>query len=470
MEPLPRCAQHPGATAGWRCRACGQPLCPACAATARLGTDAVPACGRCGGFADPITRRRAELTPFAARLAGAPGFPFRRGTVLATAACALVLTVLSWFGLVGSALAFGIGWGFWFGVVRETAAGEVELTAPEESELLDAIVLPSLRGALALAIVWVPAAARATWLLFGDGRAGAAALATDPIIWLCLVAGLLYAPAALLHAAFGSVLGMLDPLRVVGTAVRLGRDYLLALAAMGAAALAGGLAAALARSALGWIPFIGTLATSCAGLLGPLWSAHALGLLLHVRGDEVGLGRPEDYLVPVLGPAQPEGARPEPRTEAAAAVEAYRRPTEIDLEEGTSTATATPASPPAEPPSPEALEIARLAGLGDLAGAARRFEAAQPPPALAPAVAFAVGRGAFQAGAVEVAAAALHQAGVAGDPEVSPGALLVLGRLYGRRLGRPEEARQVLEYLLATWPASDAARHGREALAALGSR
>jgi hypothetical protein len=358
-------------------------------------------------------------------------------------------------------------------VVRESAGGAVELSAPEEVELLDAIVLPSLRGALALAIVWVPAAARATFLILGEGRIDAGALLGDPIIWLCLVAGLLYAPAALLHAAFGSVLGMLDPLRVVGTAVRLGRDYLLALAAMAAAALAGGLASALAVATLGWIPIIGGLATTFAGLLGPVWSAHTLGLLLHVRGDAVGLGRPEDYLVPVLGPAQPEGARPEPKSEAAAAVEAYRRPTVIDLEGptaiSTSTATLTPSATSTPTATPESLEIARLAGLGDLAGAARLFEATQPPPALAPAVAFAVGRGAYQAGATEVAAAALHQAGVAGDPDVSPGALLVLGRLYARQLGRPAEARQVLEYLLATWPASDAARHGQGALAALVS-
>lgn len=487
MAPLPRCARHPAAPAGWRCRACGQDLCPGCAATARVGTEAVPACGRCGGFADAITRPRSELTPFPARLARAAGFPFRRGSAIALAACALVLTVLGWFGIPGRALAFGLAWGFYLGVVRESASGAVELSAPEDVELLDAVVLPSLRGALALAIVWVPAAVRAGFIVFGEGRLDAGALLLDPIIWLCLAAGLLYAPAALMHAAFGSLLGMLDPLRVVGTAVRLGRDYLLALAAMAAAAVAGGLATALAGAALGWIPIIGGLASALAGLLGPTWSAHVLGLLLHVRGDAVGLGRPEDYLVPVLGPAEPQGIRPEPKSEAAAAVEGYQRPRVIDLEEAganatatrtssstpiptsTATSTAIPTPTAAPAPTPESLEITRLTTLGDLQAAVRLFEATQPPPDLAPAVAFAVGRGAYQAGLIEVAAAALHQAGVAGDPAVSPGALLVLGRLYGRQLGRPTEARQALEYLVATWPASDAARHGQAALAALGS-
>jgi len=467
--------------AGWRCAACDALLCPGCTYVARAGTFELPSCVRCRAAVEPLRVRRSEQEPYLHHLGRALRYPLRPGSVIAILGCALVMVVLGFLPL-GGFFAFGIQWSFLFAVIRQSSRGSTEFEPPEASDPWEAILMPAVRGLIALAILWVPALLRAGAVLAGGGVGSAVELATDPVLWLLLLAGVLYAPSAILHAAFGSSFGMLNPVRVVGTAVRLGGDYLLAVGAVLLVFLSAYLFDFLFPAAFGAIPFVSALLRETAGLVAPTFAAHLLGLLLYVRGDDAGLGPEEEYLVPVLGDAQPRGAEP-PALQAPEPVRPPPEPIELEVEPGPSARPAAAAlvHPPAPTPAPSAVaaparfdvdpgaELARLVAARDLAGAARLFEVHRRAPlALSPALLFEIGRGASQAGAHAVAAEALHRAAGGDDPAVAPQALLVLGRILERRLGRPADARKVWLHLVRHHADTDAARQAQAALEAMG--
>jgi hypothetical protein len=77
---------------------------------------------------------------------------------------------------------------------------------------------------------------------------------------------------------------------------------------------------------------------------------------------------------------------------------------------------------------------------------------------------FQLARGAAQAGDHPVAAWALSSAAAFPHDPVAPDVLLVLGRIYRARLGKPAEARQTFEALIARYPESGAARQAQAEL------
>jgi hypothetical protein len=453
----PRCARHSGAAAGWRCTGCGAALCPGCVYEARSGTATYPACTRCRSLADVIRAPRSELQPFAARLGRALIYPVSPGALLACVGCAAVMWLLRWVPLVGWILSYGLYWAFLFGVIRQSSRGATDFEPPDVSDPLHELFAPAFRGLVATALVWLPAAVRLGFALASQQEPSLRDALLDPGLWLILLAGALYAPAAILHAAHGDgVLTMLNPVRVLVTALRLGGDYLLACAAA-ALVLAVDLGMAVAfPTGFGSIFFVSAVAAGAVGLVAPMLACHILGLLLYVRGDAVGLGPASDYEVPVLGDRGPRGAEPVLQTTVAAPSPS---PQPIALEP-------EPEPEPAAPPDP-AAGIAAAVRAGDLVTAARLYHAvhAAPPP-LAPAVLYQVARGAAQASAPGLAARALHAAATAGDPAVAPDALLALARLYQGKLGKPAESLQVLRHLVQRYPETAAARQARTTLGA----
>jgi TolA-binding protein len=120
---------------------------------------------------------------------------------------------------------------------------------------------------------------------------------------------------------------------------------------------------------------------------------------------------------------------------------------------------------PAAPAARDVDLIADDVRRGDLRAAAARYAAlAARPPALPPPLLFEVAKGAAQAGDYALAARALVAAARTLDPAVAPDALLILGRIYRSRLGRPDDARSVLQQLLARFPGSAAAAQARALL------
>lgn len=424
--------------------------------------------------------RRSEARPFTTWLGGAFRYPLYPGGLLSILGLAVVCRLLQFFGGLGAFLASGVYWGFLFGVIVATWKGQQALEPPDFSDVLDDLILPALRGLVAGAIVIVPFVVRAI-LLFSDfvtrqgpapqapGEAFLRTLAGDPIIWLLLLASVAYLPAALIAASVGrSLLAMLNPLVPIQMARILGSDYAVAAIAIAALGVAGRLTELMAGAALGRIPVAGgVLAFAIAAYL-PIVGARILGLLVYVRGDDLGLGQEADHLDPLLPGATPRGGKVDlepaprrPRSEApqgpasvARAVSVRAAPEEEPVLD----------TVPVERPAGDPLEAALAAG--DLAQAFALYRERQGAKgSLTASQLFQVARGAAQAADYPVAAHALHAAASEEADPVAPDALLVLGRLYRGKLGRPDAARQAFEALLARYPGTAAAAQATTELA-----
>lgn len=203
--------------------------------------------------------------------------------------------------------------------------------------------------------------------------------------WLLVGAGALAYPMAVVAAALQTpMFTILNPLMVIGLAVRTGADYgLCALVFLFLELAQAGLARAIGPLAHR-VP-LGGLVEAFVLLFVPFLQMRVIGLLVRVRGDDLGYGSPDFYLEPVLGTARPrlplEQVRPAPRIEAAPApprppvvplelAPADDGPVEVQMER-------QPPAPPSRPPeelrhAPDpgaGTDLARRVGQGDLAGA-----------------------------------------------------------------------------------------------------
>jgi hypothetical protein len=335
------------------------------------------------------------------------------------------------------------------------------------------VIRPALLGLIATALVWVPAVARGIHVVLHGGVP-----LRDPVLWLLLVAGVVYFPIAVAHAALGgSILGLLNPIPMARSALRFGADYLVAVGALVALAILHATLLVAGAVLLGRIPVVSEVLRHALALVAPLMGARVIGLLLFVRGDAIGLGRDEDYLEPVLVGATPRGAPPVlSRLPAPPPVTA---PLEPELEPTPPAIALTP-RPGAliaeriervEPPAPAdpAVAVAEAVRRGDLRAAATAFAALDGKTgAVPPRVLFQAAKGAAQGGDHALAARALTAAARTFDPAVAPDAMLVLGRIYQQRLARPDDARKVLEELLRRFPESGAAVQARALIPPVG--
>ena len=500
MDPARRCTTHPREAAGWRCQACGALLCPACAVQLRVGSVDSDGCALCRGLAEPLRVRRQEAHPFSGRIAGAFAYPLRPSALLSILALALVLRVLQLFGFLGAGLAYGVYWASLFGVIVQGWKGKETLEPPDFTNLLDDLLFPALRGLAATALVWLPLTLRAVALFEqvvpgrDDPTALLVVLVGDPLLWILLLAGVAFLPAALIAAAITrSFLAVVNPLVPIQMARALGRDYVRVAITVAGLGIAGLALDRAAGATLDRVPILGGLLTTALGLYFPIVNARILGLLLHVRGDDLGLGQESDYLEPALPGATPQGgavslepaprrprtggdALPEgqPPIARAVAVRGDPEPLGQPVRETVAVERPAPAGPPdgdpwvapARGPLAE-IQAAVAAGELDRAYGVYRKEGGRVAGLRANDL-FQLARGAAKAGDHSVAAWALSSAAGFADDPVVPDVLLVLGRIYGGRLGKPEEARQTFRALIARYPESAAARQAREELVAGG--
>lgn len=326
--PVHRCARHAGARAGWFCPQCRALLCPGCAFTRSASTAVqLTCCSRCGGMVELLTVRRAELRSFAARLPGALAATFSAGGLLTLLGTAAVMWLLGHLSLPGAILRLGVFWGLLFTAIRRACRGQPGLEPPDLSDVWHDLVRPALLGLLANALVIVPAVA---WAV---GRPGGleAPLLQDPVLWALAAAAALYVPVALMQAALGASVGqMLNPVGVAVAAVRLGRDYLLAVGACVLLVLADVAALTAGAGLLGGIPVVSGVLVELLGLVAPALLARTLGLLLCRRPQHGSGGGPRRPAGP--GPHLPAAPRPpcrrpvRPRPAAGAVPRHPRRP------------------------------------------------------------------------------------------------------------------------------------------------
>jgi hypothetical protein len=451
---LPVCQRHPAAVAGWACQSCSAALCPDCVATQTLSLRTeLDSCVLCGGTTRQLKVHRSRVT-LAQRLPQALLFPFGKSALMSLVAVSAVIGVLGWFfwnaiifvKLFCFVLWMGTFWSTIFHIIRLTARGEDELSAPDFSELYNDVVVPAVRGVAATGVVWIPAwyIYRHSGWVFGTS---AMPLLTDPVIWLLVVAGAAYAPMALVIAASGGgVLRILNPVYVFGYIARVGRDY--AVVALAIAGLFGvrvllGIAGHYVAKAP--VPVVAPWVAELLSLYAPFAMARVLGLLLHVRGDVLGYGMNEDYLEPVLR----DDAR---GTLNFSGTERKNQP----------------------PPAPGASNYVPATGIGATLEALRRavdtndvdraveLYAAAPlftPQQLAPAYHFAVGQGAATRGNYPLAVRALTAASET-DPSdpIAPRAFVVLARVYGERMNDSRKADAIYQFVIERYPGTSAAQ------------
>lgn len=328
----PKCKAHQQPS-GWRCQGCKCLLCPDCVAIKQVMTAThLEVCVACGELADPITHHRSEQQSFAARLPGALVWPLSKAGLVAVAGVAIFRAVLSYFGglawLIGACTMAAVCFGF----IRSTARGSDDFESFDFSDFLGDVILPGVKALVAAAVVWVPAA---VWI--GVHRAtyigNPTALLTDPAIWLLFIAGVLYAPMAILiGASGGSLLHMLNPLAAIASARRLGTHYLLAVMMLCILFIAWMVTLAFGAVLDAKVPiaFLPRLLDHVLACWAPFVAARVLGLLLYVHGDEVGYGLDSDYRVPLLDGVAPRGVVAEAIEAAAAPVRNRHAPIELE--------------------------------------------------------------------------------------------------------------------------------------------
>ena len=252
------------------------------------------------------------MSPFAGIAASALPWATSRAALGTAFTCTLFITVGTFI---------GAGWffefivlGYLFDIARSTANGRDEMPLPADfRDVFRDMLDPALR--LLVSIIWC-------WGAFS--LLGMSAIGASPWIrgalWMISAC---YVPIALLVAAARApLLVVANPVIIASLLVRLGWDSL-RLAAL--CAVTFGLYAVVTsveerfggRAVFGLFGLNLFVVIPCTMLLTMLAMStfRAAGLLLRVRGDDVGYGPAEAYLVPVLGATEPRGVLPSRRSE-----------------------------------------------------------------------------------------------------------------------------------------------------------
>src|SRR5262249_10524950 len=129
------------------------------------GASQMEVCTRCGAFAQQLKVPRGEMEPFGVKaLAGALRWPLSPVGILCIAASTAFATVFGLAGAKGAAIATGVILAYLFQVVRHTARGGDDFPGPDDFQgYFEDVVGPSLRLAVALAWIWVPALVFVLW-------------------------------------------------------------------------------------------------------------------------------------------------------------------------------------------------------------------------------------------------------------------------------------------------------------------
>ncbi|MCY1074533.1 tetratricopeptide repeat protein [Archangium lansingense] len=478
---LPHCQFHPSAAAGWFCPACKANLCPGCTVLElqESSNTELLSCGRCGGAAEVLKVHRSQA-PFGKRLLGAWLYPLRPSGLFALVAVGAVVAFSRWVfqyapllpGLVALAAWLGSFWGSLFWIVRSTSMGAQHFTAPDFQSIHDDLVDPAIRGVVATALIWVPGALF-LWHFDETHR-------PLPLFGLMVLVTLLYAPMALLFAATGeSKLSLLNPIKVVGISVKLGRPYLMVVAWMVPLALVH----ALVMMVAAWvsslpIPLMAPLVAEAISLFAPFVMARLIGLLLYAYGDRVGYGVDSEFYEPALPGVKPRGKKRAAKVPAPQQRETHRPELQRFTEIEPASAPAAQPAPrqrfielepePAPVAAPEPLE-ARLVraveanALDEALALYRQLPERLPP--LPAACHLAMGQKAATVGDYTLAVRALKQvAQHSPEDPLAPKSCVILARLYGERLGDAASAQKLYRHVVGRYPGTDAARFAQSRL------
>jgi tetratricopeptide (TPR) repeat protein len=414
-------------------------------------------CKLCLGAALPIRVRRAVAQPFTAQmLLDAVRWPFHKEGFLTSAACAVVLALLGQGGL-GGLFAFGLVLAVMFHVTTSTAKGEDQFSTPGDFRgFFEDIIGPVFRILVASVWAWAPTVAFVIWRgggIFRDGNLMQPTGSGAAVVLLLLLAGTFLYPMALLAGALGAPLYyLLNPLVVIGYAIRLGRDYLLIALFCMAVSIAESILLGVLNFLDGNVVLLPNLAQYFALLFPPLMLFRAMGLLVRARGDELGYGGENSYLVPILGDRQPDAQLSPPA------------PPPLEQTESAPVEPRVPATgsgielPHETDAMPAPLALARRVTENDVEGAIDVLQRAGvdvPATALSAKTWIELGRSCVEREKNALALLALRKAvEVAPEGPLAPQAWLQAARIYDEKLGNRTLSNQLLAELIKRHPGS----------------
>ncbi|MBS2020934.1 MAG: B-box zinc finger protein, partial [Deltaproteobacteria bacterium] len=306
---LERCSTHGDRIAGWRCTQCARALCPACTARKPVGAGHVDVCELCGGVAEAIRRRRADIAPFPKLLRGALEWPLRREAVVVIFAMALFEGFMSLWGPMAASFGYAIELSYLYQVVRHTALGEDHVPGPDDFRgFFEDIVDPVGRMLLASIWLWMPAV---WWAVFTLEKLFANTLTEESYrqsLWLPILLssmGALIFPMAVVGASLqGPALQLLNPVALLVRIARIGKDYWICAGVCIALAVSQSLTGFVLAWAMSPLPGVLSGFVSDFVLLYPtMMGFRAMGLLVRTHGDVIEYGRESDYYVPVIAEA-----------------------------------------------------------------------------------------------------------------------------------------------------------------------
>jgi hypothetical protein len=276
-------------------------------------------CCQCRRGVSPITIHRADLVPLWQRLLDAPKYPLGAVGLLSLVSLAFVRALTSYVSpmsmlTMGAAvflLRQGLYWAFLFFIIRNSAEGASKMGVLGFRDIQSDVVSPALKGLLATALLWLPAAIYVA-VVSENGVFGILTYegSKDPFFWALALVGILYAPMALLAGATDlGFLHILNPIQIFSSIRRMGRDYFVAIAAMAVVLIFGRILDSVAGLVLAkvGIPFLPRWLAEMVSLYPTFIAARVLGTLLFARGEALDWGRAEEYQVPVLAGVRPRG-------------------------------------------------------------------------------------------------------------------------------------------------------------------
>jgi hypothetical protein len=308
-----RCKEH-GAVAGWRCTSCQHALCPDCVATKRVLPITLTACVRCGEFAEALQQRKGLRASLAHHIPMAFVFPLQGEGLALWLGMSGWLWLTSLFGAAGLALGCAGILGSLFGLTRSTARGHEHFQLSDGQDGLNSLFASVMAFLVATCPVWA--------------SVGLAQWAQQPrLAMVALGVGVVWSPTAFIGAATGArFVDVLNPMRVLGASLRLGKDlrvYVLSLTAvmtLWGACLAVGLALRSREPVV-----LSSLVASFLCTYAPLVGARISGWVLLVHGELFGWSDRVGVHELVLPGVEPRGVLPEPKGPT-------HRPLELELE------------------------------------------------------------------------------------------------------------------------------------------
>lgn len=277
------CVRHPDKPAERLCEICDDQFCAFCT-TRPSGTMTIQLCPACGADGRLVrSKPRGTTGDLADELRTAFSYPFADGGWMALVAGALMggigLFVLR-FGIFMLVLVIplflamvGYLWTWLLQIVSSTAYGEDSLPDwPDFTSVRDS-ALRALVLFLLVLLCLTPAIG--AWYL---------GLRTRPALLGAFLLGCCYFPMGMLTLSMAESLAALNPLIVIPSIFKVGRGYLLAIAALVGVMVV----RLLVQTALGHIPLLGAFVLGGASLYFLVVQARIVGLLYRVYERDLG--------------------------------------------------------------------------------------------------------------------------------------------------------------------------------------